>query len=309
MFNQLKKYNYARNFWIFKSAWDNALASMRENKARRENYMYNEMSAMNADQRTRALYNDLYSPGAQLGQIKEAGLSPSLFYGDGGGIAGQSGAQGAGAAGISPNVFGVDPLAGAQIELLKAQTRNTQANTTKTYAEAENTELQNAYDRMRNDYKETEYDIDFMSFTVDGKDKSIYEIACNSKNYQDFVNTLRSYTQHDTPEEQHKYWLKFASEMGQQRLREIYYNAGRFETDIAILSTTKVNANFQKSLIQALENFQEKDASGKVTKFKDLNAKAAIQQLKASIEMNELTEQQKSAWNNLLDKLGKKTIL
>ena len=65
------------------------------------NYMYNEMAANNADERTRAQFNDLYSPEARVQQLKNAGLSVGLMYGAGGTIGqGQAqGAQGAGAAG------------------------------------------------------------------------------------------------------------------------------------------------------------------------------------------------------------------
>lgn len=89
---------------------NNAEASRREEIARQENYMYNEKAANAADARTRALYNDLYSPQAQMQQIKDAGLSPSVFYGSAGGISGQTGAQGAGAAGVSPTPYGMPNL-------------------------------------------------------------------------------------------------------------------------------------------------------------------------------------------------------
>lgn len=70
----------------------------------KDNYNYNEMAADNADKRTRALYEDYYSVQAQKKQLLEAGLSPSLAYGaGGGGSAGQAqpkGAQGNGASGL-----------------------------------------------------------------------------------------------------------------------------------------------------------------------------------------------------------------
>lgn len=105
----------------FKSGFDNLIGYFREGQAREENYRYNEMAANNADKRTRALYNDLYSPAAQLAQLKKAGLSPSLFYGDGGGIAGQTGAMSAGGGSVSPSVFGIDPMTLAQTKLMEMQ--------------------------------------------------------------------------------------------------------------------------------------------------------------------------------------------
>ena len=65
------------------------------------NYMYNEMAANAADERTRSQFNDLYSPEARVQQLKNAGLSVGLMYGTGGTVGqGQaSGAQGGGASG------------------------------------------------------------------------------------------------------------------------------------------------------------------------------------------------------------------
>lgn len=111
---------------------NNLLAGQREEKARQSNFMYGELSADAADARTRALYNDLYSPAAQIRQLKEAGLSPSIYASGGlAGKSGTSGAQGSGASGIAPNVFGIDPLTASQMTLNKAQARklNAEANT------------------------------------------------------------------------------------------------------------------------------------------------------------------------------------
>lgn len=109
--------------------YNNEQAKMREQLARKENYIYGEMSANNADFRTRNLYDDLYSPGAQLEQLKSAELSPSLFYGDGGGISGQAGAQGTGASGVNPQVFGMSPIDLSQIGLIAAQTAKVKEET------------------------------------------------------------------------------------------------------------------------------------------------------------------------------------
>lgn len=117
---------YAANQW----------SKEREQLARKENYEYNERAAQNADIRTRSLYHDLYGPKAQLMQLKAAGLSPSLFYGDGGGISGQTGAIGAGSAGPMGQTFGISPFDFSQLgklmaetDLIKAQTRKTNEET------------------------------------------------------------------------------------------------------------------------------------------------------------------------------------
>lgn len=69
-----------------------------------QSHKLNEQSADAADTRTRALYSDLESPEAKIGQLKSAGLSPGLMYGGGGSIGtGQvsPGAQAAPAMGAS----------------------------------------------------------------------------------------------------------------------------------------------------------------------------------------------------------------
>ena len=60
---------------------------------------FNERAAKNADARTRALFTDLYSPEAKIQQLKDAGLSVGMRYGQGGvsGTSSTQGAQGAGA--------------------------------------------------------------------------------------------------------------------------------------------------------------------------------------------------------------------
>lgn len=143
---------------------NNSMAEEREATARRENYKYGEMAAQNADVRTRALYEDLQSPAAIMQQLKDAGLSPSLMYGgEMGGTVGQ-GAQGTGAAGIAPNIFGIDAMQAAQIGLMQAQTEKVKAeaenvatNTDKQKAEIDklveetkNEQLKQVYNELNN---------------------------------------------------------------------------------------------------------------------------------------------------------------
>lgn len=120
-------------FGILSSYLANKWARESADHDREENYKFNEKSAEAADARTRALYADLYSPNAQLKQLKEAGLSPSVFYANGaGGISGSAGAQGEGASGVHQSVFGIpntpiSPIDLSQIELNKANARNINA--------------------------------------------------------------------------------------------------------------------------------------------------------------------------------------
>ena len=91
--------------------------------ARGQNFKYNEHAADNADKRQRALFNDLYSWGAQLKQIQEAGLSPSLMLGGASGSGGASAPQGAGAGGVQPGYSLTSPAEMAQVNLLEEETR------------------------------------------------------------------------------------------------------------------------------------------------------------------------------------------
>lgn len=91
---------------------------------RQINYKLSEQAAENAQKRQEELYNRLYSPIAKIQQLKEAGLSPSLFY-ENGGTQGASAPQGTGGTGIQTQIpistFSPEQL--AQAELVKSQAR------------------------------------------------------------------------------------------------------------------------------------------------------------------------------------------
>ena len=92
------------------------------------NYKYNEKAAQNADARARALYKDLESPMATIRQLKEAGLSPSLYAGGNvGGSIGANGAQGQGTSGVSFQNGMMSPIDVAGIEVQEAQARKLNA--------------------------------------------------------------------------------------------------------------------------------------------------------------------------------------
>ena len=92
------------------------------------NYGYGEMAADNAQARTKALYSELYSPEAKVKQLKDAGLSVGLMYGQGGagGTSSTPGAQGQGAGGQQgKQPIGI--LQGAEIGLMAAQAKKLEA--------------------------------------------------------------------------------------------------------------------------------------------------------------------------------------
>lgn len=89
-----------------------------------QNFQYGEKAAQAADRRQREQFKDMYSLEAQMQQIKNAGLSPSMFFS--GGLSGQGGAnapQGAGASGPIFNSSPINALSAAQIEALQEDTR------------------------------------------------------------------------------------------------------------------------------------------------------------------------------------------
>lgn len=138
--------NGATNFLT--SMYNNKQAEKREKAAREENFKYGEMAADAADERARAQYNDLYSIKAQMQLAKEAGLSPSVYASGGlNGMAGH-GAQGTGASGVSPSVFGVNPVDVSQVRLNNAQARKLNAEATvqeETGIERANAEIKKLY--------------------------------------------------------------------------------------------------------------------------------------------------------------------
>lgn len=138
--------NGAMNFLT--SMYNNKQAEKREKTAREENYKYGEMAADAADERARAQYNDLYSIKAQMQLARDAGLSPSVYASGGlNGMAGH-GAQGTGASGVSPSVFGTNPVDVSQVKLNNAQARKLNAEATvqeETGIERANAEIKKLY--------------------------------------------------------------------------------------------------------------------------------------------------------------------
>lgn len=115
-----------------------------QNQARQENYEYGEQAAQNADQRTRALYKDIYSPQALMKQYKEAGLSPSLMFGGTPGQGGTSGAMGTGANGPGNTYMPMSILEGAQVAKTLAETKNVEADTKNKETQNENIQADTA---------------------------------------------------------------------------------------------------------------------------------------------------------------------
>lgn len=265
------------------------------NLTRANNYKYNEMSADNADKRTRALYNDLYSPQAQLQQIKEAGLSPSLFYGQASGISGQAGAQGGGAAGPQTNAYAIDPMLASQIKLNEAQANNLDAKTRNTEKDTDIKVLEEKMKQAEANWQSIDFSLTTIYLTDQetGEQNSLFTTAQKFKSYEEFVKHAEESAKRAKMQ---NIVDMIHTERGQQTMRNIYKQAKEFSKDLNNITLQNTSIKFQKSIVDALNN----------TDYAKLNAQSAIKFLEANIETSELTAQQRGAWNDLLHRLGEK---
>lgn len=292
---------------------NNRLAGQQAEKDRASNYGYNELAAQNADARTRALYNDFYSPEALLKQYKKAGLSPSLMFGGTPGQGGMSGAQGNGANGLQTPYMPMSMLEAAQVanmeaqnKQIKAQTENINADTELKKAQTSNELTDNEIKQYQKEYNRLftyKYSVETqigssMYVEHNGQKLSFFQIAQECKDYGEYLAIITSAPW--TDEEQDI----IHSELGQKTLREVWKTARTINDEIRIVSGTatrtkneaeesEYNAAIQKAnmnIMQALIN------SG----FASMNAQAQIAQLRQVIQESELNEQIKGAWNRII---------
>lgn len=255
------------------------------------NFMLSEAAARNADERTRKLYNDLYSPMALTKQYEAAGLSPALMFGGTPGQSGQMGAMGSGAAGPQPQTYGFNAAQDAQLALLKAQKDNIEADTLKKQNEAALTDIRTQLEEMQKDRYKVQFTI-ATSYVKndDGSETSLYDFASNFDNFDKYFDAVKNLYEKSGDAEKAKF---ISTEAGNEDLRAIYLARKQMSTDIAELSSKAVNANFAKAVTQCLSK----------AGFEEQNATAAVQELKAATENAALTETQKKAWNDMLSKM------
>lgn len=283
---------------ITNTAINNRIGRDREREARYENYTLNEVAAQHADERTRRLYNDIYSPAALMEQYKQAGLSPSLMFSGTPGQGGMSGAQGAGVNQPStymPMDILQSMLVGSQIEQMQAQTDKIKSETKNINQDTALKEIQTKFQELATTQYESEWKLLNTTMTHDdGSPYSLFEMADNCYSYDMFMKKAREAAERADNTEAIDI---MGTEAGQKQMRSIYEASSRFHRDIAVLTSEEVNASFQQSIITELskDNY----------KFAQLNAEAAVKQLQASIQTDELTREQKESWNRLIDRLGK----
>lgn len=284
------------------NAYNNEMAAQRTAEDRMLNYKYNEKAAYNADKRTRALYNDFYSPEALLKQYIKAGLSPSLMFGGTPGQGGLTGSQGGGPGGPQTTYMPISLLEAAQANALFAEAEKTKAETENVKKDTDIKGIQEQLTNLDLEMKNRQNTEEQLAWNITnstwidkktGKETSLFEMANDYYSYESFLQAVRN-------EETHESIKQAAStETGQKVLRRIYESANQFHRDIMVLSSEEVNASFQIDLINALKN----------NDFAKLNGEAAAAQLSASIESYKLDERQKEAWNNMLNRLGRKGSL
>lgn len=300
-------------------AINNVYSAEREAQARSENYRYNEMAANNADARTRALYNDFYSPSALAQQYKAAGLSPSLMFGGTPGQGGASGAQGAGASGHPSTFTPISLLEGAQLANIAAQTENIKADTANKEEQNgilradkmirqneasmkswESWGYQEQYKVISSPIYEREED-GSMNFT----DETLYGLAEKAKNYDDFIKNFDNKYRFANDIDIH-------SEIVQKTLREIYKISHSMQTELEILTVNKNILNKEENIkeedLKLLKWQNELVDAMKNAGFAEMNAQAQIKFLEAQIQQADLTERQKKAWNRLIDRMGDSTM-
>lgn len=274
--------------------FNNWLSGQRTDYDREQSYRYGEMFAENADRRTRALYNDFYSPQALMQQYKEAGLSPSMMFGGTPGQGGTPGAQGGGMQMQTP-YMPISMLEGAQIANINAQTEKTKAETKNIEKDTDIKRLEEQYNAWRNQERNIEYSLTnlWVSDTDTGEKTSFYEIANNCNSYEEFTEEARKLLKKGGLEQELQ---QTGTEAGQRVLRTIWMTANWYETEITELSSKNTSAKFQENLIKCLstEGFEKQ------------NAETIMKQLKAAGESADLTKEQKGAWNRVLERIRKK---
>lgn len=257
---------------------------------RAKNFEWNERAAQAADNRQRAQYQDLYSPEAMLQQYKAAGLSTSMMMSGGAPVTGgtAAGNMSAGTSGAYPSAGSMsNPLMG--VDMMKAITDLKGQ-------EIENSlkEIQKNMDEITAAKMQEEYNILKLTFwnPLSNSTTSIGDFARSYKNFDSFKKALMEL------ELSSHYKNLFNTEIGERTLRSIFMANKEMSNDIAVLSSSKMNAQVMEKVSRLLYN----------SDYAEQNKEATINQLKQVSESAELTATQKQAFNNLIAKLGDGTF-
>lgn len=265
-------------------------------------FLWGEMAANNALERQEHFYNTYQSPKAQMQQLKEAGLSPSIFFAKG--IAGGAGTSGvAGAPRSSANTdaaklsailstAGQAAQVGTQIAQVKAQTENIKADTQLKLTQAGLAELQQEYQHYMNENQNVTNNL-LHAYTLTEENnlesaKSFYEIATEAENFSQYMQIIKNAKWDPRTSDD------INTEIGNKILRDIYINVKEQNANIAALDKEKTNNELAQSILKTLES----DGYAKLSAQEQINA------LKRNVEASKLDKETNEAWNNLLGKLG-----
>lgn len=240
-------------------------------KLQKYTWNLNEQAAEAADARRRALYNEFDSPNAKIRQLKEAGLSPSL-YADGAlgsSIGSTSGAQGGVSGGgfqggmLSPidivgmhvqeaqarklnaeadELEGKNPMGEAKIGELEAQAKAA-------YAQAGLSDASKELTETNNKLKQIELDIN-----TETKDTSVFKIKMDAKIAENQANKLFW-----EGENAHLSWV-WSIETWETRKEEIANNAAELASRAALQKSQTALNNEQKKHIIDFVSAQLKEA-------------------------------------------------
>lgn len=290
------------------SAMNNQWAESLARQDRKENYMYGEMAANNADRRTRRLYEDYYSPEALLKQYEAAGLSPSLMFGGTPGQGGMSGAQGTGAAGPQTHFAPMSLVDTAQAAALFAQAEKTkeetktekgtnakgaallanigadtgskEAQTRLTNLSSDWQEVENLYQRPFKDleYNQIEESINLVKWQAEGakyaakKDKINYKWS--KEMYDEGLNPMKEQTSNIIADT----LLKGAQkDLTEEQVNEVKQHVQYMIDDIFIrtmhLNNETYMVDYDKNLKEAMTEYYQraKELMGKVTDQDEFN--------------------------------------
>lgn len=276
---------------IAQGAVNNWLGEMRENRAVQRDYYLSERAADKAAQRQGEMYERFFSPEALMRQYEAAGLSPGMMMGGapGSSMGGSSAPQGGAA--MQPSTFMPIDVLGqiTQLENIKASTKKTEAETEKIKEDTKGSELQNTWQKMINDEKFQTWNIFTKNYAKPdeqgiNRPYSLTDLAQDSEDWETFREAAKLLG------------LGY-SENEMEALKQIYINSLRLGRDISTIQGDKGNADFNLKVLEALDKQD----------FANANADSIIQYLKQNVETNKLTEEQKKAWNNLLEEVGKRS--
>lgn len=257
-------------------------------EARRQNFMYNEQAANNADKRFRAQYADLFSPSAQLKQLRDAGLSPALMYGGSGGSGGATAPIGAGPNGPAPNHYPTSALDMAQIENIIADTKQKESETKGTDLENTVKEMNLQWQQLESIFKTEK--LRFLSTAINNNDNtftSLAEYANNFETYEEFKNKLLGLKL----DENTKNYILSVS--GNEELQEVYSKARQFKSNLETIQGDLQYATYLKDLYTTLNTL----GGGSQT------ANQMIAEIKKATEQANFDESQKKAINDMFNSI------